>query len=204
MDAEIDVRLKGVRTQHDIDVVLRSHHAGFDVLWLVECKHWQAPVSKLHVLALREIVADTGADRGILLAESGFQSGALEAAALTNVRPTSLASLQQTASAEIVAMRLRELYDRTQSCKQRYWAISKAERIQRGLRPEVAAIGYSGTTVIEFAEELLSKALRGIYPFQCDGLAAIGMLGRQPVFTTSAGVLQELEPMIADLEVRLE
>jgi hypothetical protein len=37
------------------------------------------------VLALRQIVTDVGADRGILLSEKGFQSGAVEAATLTNV-----------------------------------------------------------------------------------------------------------------------
>jgi len=65
-------------------------------------------VTKLHVLALREIVADVGADRGILLSEAGFQSGAIEAAKLTNVHVTSLARLRDTATAEVMAMRLRE------------------------------------------------------------------------------------------------
>ena len=75
-----------MRTTHDVDVVVRSKHVGFEILWLVECKHWKTSVSKLHVLGLREIVADTGADRGIALSESGFQSGAVEAANLTNVQ----------------------------------------------------------------------------------------------------------------------
>ena len=71
---------------------MKSHQVGFDVIWLVECKRWRRRVTKLHVLALREIVADVGADRGILLSEVGFQSGAVEAAKLTNVHVTSLAS----------------------------------------------------------------------------------------------------------------
>lgn len=69
LDASTDVTIAGVRTNHDIDVVVKSHHAGFDITWLVECKHWKTRVSKLHVLALREIVADVGADRGILLSD---------------------------------------------------------------------------------------------------------------------------------------
>ncbi len=40
------------------DVVVRSKHVGFEILWLVECKHWKSPVTKLHVLGLREIVND--------------------------------------------------------------------------------------------------------------------------------------------------
>jgi hypothetical protein len=46
---------------------------------------WKSRISKAHVLVLREIVSDIGADRGILLAEHGAQSGAREAAVLTNV-----------------------------------------------------------------------------------------------------------------------
>ena len=86
LQADTNVTLKGARTSHDVDVVVRSRHAGFEVTWVVECKHWKSAVSKLHVLGLRQIVADVGADRGILLAEAGFQSGAAEAAALTNVQ----------------------------------------------------------------------------------------------------------------------
>lgn len=61
LTAETDVTLTGVRTTHDVDVVVRSKHVGFEVLWLVECKHWKSPVTKLHVLGLREIVSDLGA-----------------------------------------------------------------------------------------------------------------------------------------------
>jgi hypothetical protein len=101
MQAETNISVQGVRASHDIDVVVRSRLVGFELLWLVECKHWRRRVSKLHVLALREIVADVGADRGILMAEQGFQRGALDAARLTNVQLTSLANLANTAGHEI-------------------------------------------------------------------------------------------------------
>lgn len=97
LQADTDVTLNGARTSHDIDVVVRTNHVGFDLLWLIECKHWKRAISKLHVIALREIVSDLGADRGILMSESGFQSGAQEAARLTNVQLTSLAELTVTA-----------------------------------------------------------------------------------------------------------
>jgi restriction system protein len=88
------VTLQGVRTSHDVDVVVRSNLFGFELLWVIECKYWKEAVSKLHVLALREIVTDLGADRGILVSESGFQSGAIEAANLTNVQLANLAELR--------------------------------------------------------------------------------------------------------------
>ncbi len=112
LDASVDATTRGVRTSHDIDVLVKSTYVGFEITWIVECKNWQTAVSKLHVLALREIVADLGADRGILLSEEGFQSGAREAANLTNVQVTSIVEMRETASSSIQAMRLRDLYDR--------------------------------------------------------------------------------------------
>jgi len=135
LDAQTNATIQGVRTRHDVDVLVKSHHVGFDITWIVECKHWKSRVSKLHVLALREIVADVGADRGILLSEAGFQSGAIEAATLTNVRVSSLADVRGTARFEIVSMRLRELYDSVELCRERYWNIPKEIRIKYGLRP---------------------------------------------------------------------
>uniref|UniRef100_UPI00214D0BDC restriction endonuclease n=1 Tax=Klebsiella pneumoniae TaxID=573 RepID=UPI00214D0BDC len=54
-----------------ISLLADKLNSASDIIWLVECKHWKNPVSKLHVLALREIVTEIGADRGILLSESG-------------------------------------------------------------------------------------------------------------------------------------
>lgn len=169
LDAETDATVQGVRTKHNVDVLVKSHHAGFDVTWIIECKHWKSKVSKLHVLALREIVQDTGADRGILLAEAGFQSGAIEAANLTNVQVTSLENVGKSASTAINSMKLRDLFDRSAWCKKEYWDIPKMFRIQSGLRPENGgAIGYSGDWVVKAAEELISKGFRGEFPLSSD------------------------------------
>ena len=74
LDAQIDVTVQGVRTRHDIDVPVKSHHVDLTSTWLVECKYWTSRVSKLHVLALRVIVADVGADRGIILSKRAFRA----------------------------------------------------------------------------------------------------------------------------------
>ena len=73
LEATTNQTVKDVRTKHAIDVYVKSHHVGFGGVWMVKCKHWNTPVSRLHVLALREIVAGLGADRGILLCEAGIQ-----------------------------------------------------------------------------------------------------------------------------------
>jgi len=203
LEAAADVTLKGVRTSHDVDVVVRSHHAGFDILWIVECKLWKTPVSKLHVLALREIVTDLGADRGILLSESGFQSGALEAANLTNVQLTSLAQVRSSASNDILSMRMRDLYDRNEHCKDRYWSLPKDVRIEHGLRMDVGAWGYSGARVIEYVADVLSRAFRGLYPVTSETQLAATASDLPRQFGSPTAVVTQLEPMVSELEGRL-
>jgi hypothetical protein len=168
--AETDATVQGVRTSHDVDILVTAEYAGFRFTWIVECKNWQSRVTKLHVLALREIVADTGVDRGILLAETGFQSGAQEAAALTNVQLTTLAELRASAEGQVYAARLLELYDRVEGSRARYWSIDKHDRIGAGLRPAVGQWGYSGARTLEVADDLLKKAFRGVYPVIPDEL----------------------------------
>lgn len=203
LDASTDVKIQGARTTHDVDVLVKSHHIGFDITWLIECKCWKTRVSKLHVLALREIVADVGADRGILLSETGFQSGAIEAASLTNVQVTSLAIVRETASNSIYSMRLRELYDRVENCKKRYWDIPKYQRIECGLRPDVYEGGYSGDHVIRLCNDLLSRSFRGTYPFSSDDLTAYLFLGKQNCFNSPCEVIAAVEPLVINLESKL-
>ena len=203
LDAQTDVRLKGIRTVHDVDVVVRSKHVGFEITWLVECKHWQGAVSKLHVLGLRSIVADLGADRGILLSEVGFQSGAIEAARLTNVHVTSLEELRGAARQEFSAMRLRELYDRAVVCRELYWDIPKADRIARGLRPDVMERGYSGTKVLSLLDEMFLRALRGDYPITVDEFSMYGVPPFKQPIRNPEEMIAVVEPMLAELEVRL-
>jgi restriction system protein len=203
LDAATNVTVQGVRTTHDVDVVVKSKHAGFEVQWLVECKHWKSPVSKLHVLGLREIVADTGSDRGILLCEAGFQSGAIEAATLTNVQATSLENVRATAGRDLSAMRLRELYDRVELCRARYWNIPKRVRIEQGLRQDVGEWGYSGASTMETCEELINRAFRGVYPFGLDSLQALVAFGKDRRFQSPEEVVVTVEPLVQELESKL-
>jgi restriction system protein len=204
LTAETDVRLTGVRTSHDIDVVVNSVHVGFEITWLVECKYWQTPVSKLHVLGLRQIVLDVGADRGILLSESGFQAGAIEAATLTNVQLTSLAELTESAKHAIFAMRTREFFDRIEICKERYWEISKEDRIRKGLRPDIGQVGYSGIDMINYSQDLLSQAMRGHFPIKVDSLQAYAHPFLNREFSDQSEVVSLLEQLVSELEKKLD
>lgn len=208
MSAQTDATIHGVRTKHDIDVLVCSHHAGFDIQWLVECKHWRTKVTKLHVLALREIVSDTGSDRGILLAENGYQSGALEAAELTNVQLTTLADLSISAKEQICSMKLNDCFDLLMWCKQTYWDIPKSQRIAHGVRQEFE-LGYSGDWAMKAAEDLITKGLRGSFPVVPDELhlmmssSVLGVtLPRE--FIGSEDLLATVEPMLNDLRTKLK
>jgi restriction system protein len=204
LDASTDVVVRGVRTTHDVDVLVKSQHVGFDITWIVECKHWRTRVSKLHVLALREIVADVGADRGILLSEAGFQQGAIEAANLTNVRVTSLAEAGATTKNQIYSMRLRDLYARIEDCKDRYWNIPKDQRIEHGLRPDVGVFGYSATRDIELCADLLSRAFRGLYPFKSEALASYIIPELRKQFDSPEEVVATVEPIVDELQKKLD
>jgi restriction system protein len=202
--ATVDCTVKGARTTHEVDVLVRSNHAGFEITWIVECKHWSNPISKLHVLALREIVADVGADKGILLAESGFQRGALEAASLTNVLATSLADMQATAGSTIYSMRLLDLVDRIGRCSDRYWDISKEDRIAIGLRAYALEHDYSGARVIDMTTDLVSRAVRGIFPFESESIEVLRRFGRDKRFVSAKEVVDIVEEEIAKLEGKLD
>src|SRR5680860_117317 len=100
LEAQTDVKLEGARALHAIDVAVHLRQAGHQALWVVECKDWARPIPKERVLVLAEVVKDLGADRGVLLSESGFQKGALRAAANTNLELTSLSGLRARSEME--------------------------------------------------------------------------------------------------------
>lgn len=78
--------IQGARTSHDVDVYSEIIIAGQKNIWIIEAKYWKNKISKLHVLGLRTIVDDIGANNGIIISTRGFQKGAIEATWNTNIR----------------------------------------------------------------------------------------------------------------------
>jgi hypothetical protein len=97
---ETDFSTQGARSKHLLDVSVRFTRFGLKQHWIVECKLWNRRVPKEKVFALKSITEDLGADRGILIAERGHQSGAHEAATQTNITLTTLAKLREAAKGE--------------------------------------------------------------------------------------------------------
>ena len=98
--AEVEAKIRGVRAEHEIDVYVSFLRYGIECKWIIECKLWNSRVPKEKILALKSIVEDVGADRGIIISEQGFQPGAYDAARGANITlVTSLVDFERTASA---------------------------------------------------------------------------------------------------------
>lgn len=99
-NAQVEFRATGARATHDIDVYATFIRSGIPCTWVIECKLWKTRVPKEKVLALKSLIDDLGADRGIIVSEAGFQPGAQDAARGTNITlVTSLDDFAKTALA---------------------------------------------------------------------------------------------------------
>lgn len=139
-EVQVDETIQGARAAHDIDVTARMETAGVRQLWLAECKSWKRRVPKERVLTFKGIVEDTGADRGLLFSESGFQSGAIQAAQSTNITLTSLAGLQRDFPAEVSSARAKVLEEKITTLTQAFMAIWDLPETERA----AAFARYSG------------------------------------------------------------
>jgi hypothetical protein len=111
--AEVEAKVVGARAEHKIDVWVRFKKFGLETKWVIECKDWSSAVPKEKVLALRSVVEDVGADRGILISTAGFQTGALRAAEKTNITLTDIEGLGETAQEDLVSSVLHRIETRT-------------------------------------------------------------------------------------------
>ncbi|WP_423928614.1 restriction endonuclease [Candidatus Palauibacter sp.] len=72
-------RVEGAGGEYEIDGVLRIRRfGGAEIVVFVECKRHGRRLGRDHVMAFEAKIRDCGAHKGILIASSGFQSGAIE------------------------------------------------------------------------------------------------------------------------------
>ncbi len=69
--------VEGVDGTYIIDVTVRFRLLGAEYLTLFECKRDASPVKREDVQVLHDKLRSTGAHKGVVVAASGFQSGAL-------------------------------------------------------------------------------------------------------------------------------
>lgn len=70
--------VEGVDGTYVIDVTVRFRLLGAEFLMLFECKRHASAVKREDVQVLRDKLRSTGAHKGVVVAASGFQRGALE------------------------------------------------------------------------------------------------------------------------------
>lgn len=196
-DATTDVTLHGARYRHDVDVVATYRRAGLELTWIIECKRWRSRVGKDRVLTLRGVVEDVGAEKGILVAENGFQAGALAMTEKSNVHATSLATLRTFAADALVERRLAALPQRIAHATNRYWAMPKSFREATGLRPDGPVPGYSAAAILRFLPELMMSGFAGVFPPHL-------LLGPALPLHSKDQVASDVEVLLEDTEARLD
>lgn len=84
-NVRVSERVKLVRGEKEIDVLVRDPHTTPASIYLCECKFWNKAIPQEVIHAFRTVVADFGAHRGFIISRVGFQAGAKEAVKNTNV-----------------------------------------------------------------------------------------------------------------------
>jgi hypothetical protein len=169
-NAETNVTVQGVRTNHDIDVYVKTKFLGQDISWVIEAKKWKTKVNKLQVLGLRTIVDEIGADKGFIICENGFQSGAEEATTNTNIKLLTFSELKSLTK-ELLQTEIVSTYkDRLVILETRYWSHSKKLRQKYGLRGEMwdYPVNFSGQVLLITAHGAIESALHHEYPIDLE------------------------------------
>lgn len=159
LKAYVEYQLEGVRGSHKIDVYAEGSYHGIDFKWVVECKAWKTNVPKEKIMALSAIIQDVGADRGFLLSEIGFQSGAIRSASKSNITLTSLKDLILCTENELTDAAVGKLAWRLHKARTRLRDIKKKYYDDEHYPPTMEPLGK--LSILELA---LMDALEGVYP----------------------------------------
>ncbi len=84
-------KISGTDGDYIIDVVAKFNALGAEFLVLVECKHHKRKVERQDVQVLLAKLQSTGAQKGMLFSNSGFQAGAIEFADIHGIALVQLA-----------------------------------------------------------------------------------------------------------------
>lgn len=197
LNANIEHKVEGARAEHQIDVYVEGTYLGINFKWVVECKAWKSNISKEKVLALISIVDDIGADKGILLSEKGFQSGAIRSAEKSNIVLTSLADLAVTTGPSLGDAVVSRLYWRSSKVKDRLFQI-KHQKYGQGLPSPLDDILQN----LVFLELPFRDAANGQFPLSVHVGTSLHFLKSLDDFIVQADLLiSEAERLIVDTSV---
>ncbi|SRR5258708_1949439 len=125
LNATVNQQIEGVRGIHKLDVFVQGAVFGIPFKWVVECKDWKSNIPKAKVLVLASIIQDVGADKGFLLSEVGFQSGAIRVARNSNITLSSIADLRDVVKEELEQTTLAKLHWRAANVMRRLWTLHR-------------------------------------------------------------------------------
>lgn len=186
LKAQVEAKIEGVRGIHEIDVFVTGNFHGIDFKWAIKCKAWQSNVPKEKVLAFASVIQDVGADRGFLLSEQGFQSGAIRMAQKSNITLTSLEDLANLAEEQAVDAAIGSMNWRLQKARNRLRVIKKEKFDDEYMPPTTECLGE-----LMILESVLQDAHQLGFPVRYYGELQIESLD---------GLLQKAEQVISKAE----
>lgn len=161
LKTEVEFKVEGARGIHVIDVYASGCFNGIAFNWVVECKAWKGNIPKEKVMALASIVQDVGADRGFLLSEVGFQSGAILAARSSNITLTSLEDLSYSAEKFSIDALIGKKNWEIQKAKSRLLSIKKTSEAHEYSPERTMLVGQ-----LSILEMMLQEAFESQYPIR--------------------------------------
>ncbi|WP_339192371.1 restriction endonuclease [Paenibacillus sp. FSL E2-0230] len=84
-NARIEESIELIRGEANIDVLVEDTNMSPKLVYLCECKYWDAHIPKHVIHAFRTVVSDSGAHCGYIISKKGFQSGAYDSAIKSNI-----------------------------------------------------------------------------------------------------------------------
>lgn len=195
LNAVEEKQVQGIRGKHKVDVFITGRIHGLDIKWVIECKQWSSNVPKEKVLALLSIVQDIGADKGILLSEIGFQSGAIKVTRNTNILLTSLADLKEEIKETFTETIISTLHWRLTKVSKKLSDLHRLEKDDYFITPALKE-----KTKIFFLDTAFEDALAGEYP----NVYTIGPNDTRLVANNFDELVREATKLIADAETFAE
>lgn len=78
---KLDEKVEGPDGQRQCDIIIEHSYLGTKYRTLIECKDYSSSVAILHVDALSSKLDDLNCNKGVIVARTGFQRGAIDKAA---------------------------------------------------------------------------------------------------------------------------
>ena len=163
--AETNKTIKGIRTEHDIDVDIDFSFIGLETVWLIETKCWNKKVDKNTVSAFMHRVGEAGADKGIIVSKEGFQAGADEAVKNSNILLRTFEELKKETERYSLTNILSPYEKRFKILEARYWSHSKKIRQKYNLRAYIEDnIEFSGFLLLAKICSVIENIKNVSYP----------------------------------------